>query len=73
MQPYAPFGPGSMRAEPDGSGPEGWIVKGRMDTRLFYTPGDANYDEIAAQVWFENEELAAKAFFTPWSKSARKT
>lgn len=71
--PYAPYGPGSMRANPDGSGPEGWTVKGRMDSRLFYAPDDACYDDTEAQVWFENEEFAARAFFTPWRNSARKS
>ncbi|MFV0495803.1 hypothetical protein [Mycobacterium sp.] len=65
LMPYAPYGPGSMRAEPDGSGPEGWPVKGRTDSRLYYAPGDTDYDATEAQVWFENEELAIKAFFSP--------
>ncbi|OBK18830.1 hypothetical protein A5636_02025 [Mycobacterium asiaticum] len=72
LMPYAPYGPGSMRASPDGSGPEDWPVKGRTDSRLFYTPGDPDYDDIEAQVWFQNEEFAARAFFTAWSKSTRK-
>lgn len=72
LMPYAPYGPGSMRANPDGSGPEDWPVKGRTDSRLFYTPEDPDYDSIEAQVWFENEEFAKRAFFTPWSRSTRK-
>lgn len=72
LMPYAPYGPGSMRANPDGSGPEDWPVKGRTDSRLFYTPDDPDYESIEAQVWFENEELAKRAFFTPWSRSTRK-
>lgn len=71
--PYAPYGPGSMRADHDGSGPEGWPIKGRMDSRLFYGPDDPDYDDIVAQVWFEDEDLAARAFFTAWRKSSRKT
>lgn len=35
--PYAPYGPGSARAGADGSGPQGWLVKGRSDTRLYYS------------------------------------
>ena len=73
LMPYAPYGPGSMRANLDGSGPEGWTVKGRTDSRLFCTPEDPEYDETEAQVWFENEEFAARAFFTPWNKRVRKT
>lgn len=70
--PFAPYGPGSARAEPDGSGPPGWLVKGRSDTRLYYTPNDPTYERVIAQVWFTDEESAARAFFTPWCKSARR-
>lgn len=72
LVPYAPYGPGSMRAEPDGSGPQGWLVKGRTDSRLFYGPDDPGYDELVAQVWFENEDFAKRAFFLPGRNSARK-
>jgi uncharacterized membrane protein ArfC len=69
---YASYGPGSARAQPDGSGPDGWLVKGRSDTRLYYTPNDPIYDPTVAQVWFEDEASALRAFFTPWRKSAKK-
>jgi uncharacterized membrane protein ArfC len=69
---FAPYGPGSARADADGSGPAGWLVKGRSDTRHYYTPDDPSYDATVAQVWFQNEASAARAFFTPWSKSARR-
>jgi len=70
--PYAPYGPGSARAAPDGGGPAGWLVKGRSDTRLYYTPDDPTYDPTVAQVWFRDEESAVRACFTPWRKSSRK-
>jgi hypothetical protein len=70
--PYAPFGPGSARATPDGGGPAGWPVKGRSDTRLYYTLEDPAYDEIVAQVWFKDEKSAARALFTPWRKSTKR-
>jgi uncharacterized membrane protein ArfC len=70
--PYAPYGPGSARAGAEGAGPAGWLVKGRSDSRLYYTPDDATYDRTVAQVWFKNEESAMRAFFTPWRKSSRK-
>jgi uncharacterized membrane protein ArfC len=70
--PYAPYGPGSARADAEGAGPAGWLVKGRSETRLYYTPDDATYDRTAAQVWFKDEETAMRAFFTPWRKSSRK-
>jgi uncharacterized membrane protein ArfC len=69
---YAPFGPGSARADRRGNGPSGWMVKGRSDTRLYYTPDDATYDQTVAQVWFRDEESAVRAFFTPWRKSSKK-
>lgn len=73
LMPYAPYGPGSMRANLDGSGPEGWTIKGRMDSRLFYGPEDECYEDTEAQVWFQDEEFAARAFFTPWRNSTRKS
>jgi len=68
--PFAPFGPGSARAAADGGGPAGWLVKGRSDTRLYYTPDDPTYDPIVAQIWFKDEESARHAFFTPWRDSS---
>ena len=70
--PPAPYGPGSARATPDGGGPPGWLVKGRSETRLYYTPDDPTYDATVAQVWFNDEESAERAVFTPWRKSSRK-
>jgi uncharacterized membrane protein ArfC len=70
--PYAPYGPGSARASAGGGGPAGWLVKGRSDTRLYYTPDDATYDRTVAQVWFKDEESAKRAYFTAWRKSAKK-
>ncbi|MGO9155001.1 channel accessory protein ArfC, sunset domain variant [Mycobacterium sp.] len=70
--PFAPYGPGSARAGAEGAGPAGWLVKGRSDTRLYYTPDDATYERTVAQVWFKDEESAIRAYFTPWRKSSRK-
>ena len=70
--PYAPFGPGSARADARGHGPSGWMVKGRSDTRLYYTPDDASYDRTIAQVWFRDEDSAVRALFTPWRTSSKK-
>lgn len=71
VSPLAPYGPGSANAGPDGAGPPGWLVKGRMDTKLYYTPDDPPYDAGAAQVWFIDEESAAAAGFTPWRKRSK--
>jgi uncharacterized membrane protein ArfC len=61
-----PYGPGSADATPDGNGPLGWLVKGRSDSKLYYTPDDPTYDPTIAQVWFEDEKSAERAGFTPW-------
>ena len=70
--PFAPYGPGSARAGAEGGGPAGWLVKGRSDTRLYYTPDDATYERTVAQVWFKDEEFAMRAYFTAWRKSSQK-
>jgi uncharacterized membrane protein ArfC len=70
--PFAPYGPGSARAGAEGAGPAGWLVKGRSDTRHYYTPDDATYERTVAQVWFKDEESAMRAYFTPWRKSSSK-
>jgi uncharacterized membrane protein ArfC len=72
VAPYAPYGPGSARPRPDGSGPPGWFVKGRSDTRLYFTPDDPVYDRTVAQVWFKDTQSASRAFFTPWRWSSKK-
>ncbi|SPM34732.1 membrane protein [Mycobacterium rhizamassiliense] len=66
VSPLAPYGPGSANPGPGGAGPPGWLVKGRMDTKLYYTPDDPSYDPTVAQVWFIDEESAVRAHFTPW-------
>ncbi|HEY0226836.1 MAG TPA: hypothetical protein VGC05_10700 [Mycobacterium sp.] len=71
VSPLAPYGPGSANSGPDGSGPPGWLVKGRMDSKLYYTPDDPTYDASVAQVWFIDEESAQRARFTPWRERSR--
>jgi uncharacterized membrane protein ArfC len=72
VPPPAPYGPGSAQAGPDGSGPAGWLVKARIDTRLYYTPDNPTYDPTVAQVWFKDEQSALRAGFTPWHHNSRK-
>ena len=69
VTPEAPFGPGSARATRDGAGPAGWLVKGRSDARLYYTPDDPTYDATVAEIWFSDEKSAAQAGFTSWRAS----
>lgn len=68
--PPAPFGPGSAQPTMEGDGPAGWLVKGRADTRLYFTPDDPGYDATVADVWFKDEDCAARADFRPWRESS---
>ncbi|BBY41061.1 putative membrane protein ArfC [Mycobacterium mantenii] len=68
--PRAPYGPGSADAGPDGGGPTGYLVKARLDRKLYLTPDDPTYDSTTAQVWFTDEKSAEQAGFTPWRDSA---
>ncbi|MEZ0351882.1 hypothetical protein [Mycobacterium sp. pR1184] len=70
VPPPAGYGPGSAPAGPGGRGPAGWLVKARIDTRLYYTPDTAGYDPTTAQVWFSDEQSALRAGFTPWHNNS---
>ena len=61
----APFGPGSVRARSDGSSPEpAYVVKGKIATKVFYTPAAAYYTRTRADVWFRTADHARAAGFT---------
>jgi hypothetical protein len=61
----APFGPGSVRARSDGSSPEpAHVVKGKIATKVFYTPAAAYYTRTRADVWFRTADDARAAGFT---------
>ena len=38
--------------------PEGYPVKADTGSGLYWVPGDADYDEASAQIWFASEEMA---------------
>jgi hypothetical protein len=61
----APSGPGSVRARSDGSSPEpAYVVKGKIATKVFYTPGGAYYTRTRADIWFRTVDDARAAGFT---------
>lgn len=66
-----PYGPGSARAAADGSGPEGWIIKGNADSGLFHTIESPGYADTQAEVWFADEESARAAGFRHWDRRKR--
>jgi uncharacterized membrane protein ArfC len=62
----SPYGAGSARSRPDGSGPRGWLVKGNEDSMLYHTPDSPHYKQTIAEVWFQDTESAEEGGFTPW-------
>jgi large subunit ribosomal protein L17 len=66
----APYGEGSHAALDDGTQPEGFPIKGDVDTMVYYEPGSPAYDSTDAEVWFENDEAAEDAGFSRASSEA---
>ena len=64
----APYGPGSSRASDNGSGPSGWLVKGKEDGKVYHTPDSPSYEQTVADVWFKTEQSAVQAGFSLWKK-----
>jgi uncharacterized membrane protein ArfC len=64
--PPGPHGPGSANPAADGSGPEGWTVKGNEDSMLYHSSESPSYKETIAEVWFRDVETAEKAGFARW-------
>jgi hypothetical protein len=62
-----PYGPGSAAANEDGSGPEGWTVKGNANSGLYHAPESPWYSRTKAEAWFESEAAAQAAGFAHWN------
>ncbi|MCP9271619.1 channel accessory protein ArfC, sunset domain variant [Mycolicibacterium arenosum] len=62
----APHGPGSAKPAADGSGPEGWLVKGNEDSMLYHSTESPYYGRTIAEVWFRDVETAEAAGFNRW-------
>lgn len=65
------FGEGSADAGSDGSGPDGWAVKGNANSMLFHTEDSPAYSRTKAEIWFRDEESARRAGFTKWDERSR--
>ncbi|MEM9610555.1 MAG: aquaporin [Actinomycetota bacterium] len=60
-----PYGPGSHAVlDEPGTMPEGYPVKGEVDSLRYRGPDDVGYDDGAAEVWFDTPESAESAGFT---------
>ena len=60
--------PGSAAPAEDGSGPEGWTVKGNAKSMLYHTEDSPYYGRTNADVWFRDEESAEAAGFRRWDR-----
>ncbi|WP_372734032.1 50S ribosomal protein L4 [Nocardioides sp.] len=64
--------PGAVKAEEDGSGPEGFEIKGNAQSMKFHAPGGRWYDSTIAEFWFKSAADAEAAGFTEAGKKAAK-
>jgi hypothetical protein len=60
-----PYGEGSASAAADGSGPEGYTVKGDAETMTYFEETNPSYENAPAGVWFESVAHAEAAGFRP--------
>jgi len=58
-----PYGPGSAEPFEDGSGPDGFDIKGNADSMLYHVPGSRYYNATKAEVYFATVEDAEAAGF----------
>jgi large subunit ribosomal protein L4 len=58
-----PHGPQSHAPLGDGSQPEGFPVKGNVDSMLYHVPGSSFYARTEAEVWFASADAAEAAGF----------
>ncbi|AXJ11294.1 hypothetical protein [Arthrobacter sp. PM3] len=60
-----PYGEGSAAPAADGSGPEGFTVKGNASSMIYHDETSPAYDETRAEVWFVSAAHAEAAGFRP--------
>lgn len=60
-----PYGPGSHAPLADKRAqPEGYTIKGNVDSMLYHRPDSRNYGATIAEVWFDTPESAEANGFT---------
>ena len=64
-----PYGEGSAAPAPDGSGPEGFTVKGNASSMTYHDETSPAYEETRAEVWFLSAAHAEAAGFRPPRRS----
>ena len=62
--------PGAVKADEDGSGPEGYEIKGNAQSMKFHAPGGRWYDATIAEFWFKTAaDAEAAGFLRPAARS----
>ena len=56
---------GAVAANPDGSAPAGYTVKGNANSGKYHVEGSQWYDQTEAEFWFADAEAAEAAGFEP--------
>lgn len=64
--PLVPHGPGSAKPGAGGRGPEGWLVKGNEESKLYHSSESPSFGVTRAEVWFRDVETAEAAGFNRW-------
>jgi hypothetical protein len=68
-----PYGPGSAKPLSDGSAPASdYTIKGNAQSKLYHTTDSPYYKRTKAEAWFNAEEAAVAAGFTPWHRGKKK-
>ena len=65
------YGAGSALPAGNGFGPEGWTIKGNIDSMLFHTRESPGFSRMRPAVWFEDEASAEAAGFLRWDHNRR--
>jgi hypothetical protein len=60
-----PYGEGSAAPAADGSGPEGFTVKGNASSMIYHDETSPAFEETRAEVWFLSSAHAEAAGFRP--------
>src|SRR6187431_384271 len=62
---------GAVAADEDGSGPDGYTVKGNADSGKYHVEGSQWYSQTHAEFWFKDAEAAEAAGFEPAGGAAK--
>ncbi|TCN32241.1 hypothetical protein EV644_12576 [Kribbella orskensis] len=71
--PPGRYGEGSAEAVPHQGPPDGFTIKGNVQSMLFHTPDSPYYGRTRPEVWFRAEADAERAGFTKYVRKPRKS